>query len=181
MSASPQRRRPLRSAALGVAAFLAACSGDDVPPPPCPPVNAVTDAGRMVAFRGEGRDLTDVRFEARIADLAMTCDYEPDDEEIEAELRVVFAAERGPANTTQRARFRYFVAVATRDQQILAREEFDVTIPLEGNRTRAGVAEVLTPRIPLTEGRTGADYVVFVGLALTRDQLEYNRRNRSGE
>ncbi len=173
---APAFRRPAAVAALALG--LAACTGDDAPPPPCPQAEPVADAARLVAFRGEGRDLTDMRFRARIEGVSVTCDYEPDDEEIEADLRVAFSAERGPAIAAETIAFTYFVAVTTREQRILAREEFDLRLPLEGNRTRVAAVDELTPRIPLGEDRTGADYRLYVGFALSPEQVEYNRRNR---
>jgi hypothetical protein len=84
----------------------------------------------------------------------------------------------GPANREHVANFAYFVAVATRDQRIVAREEFDVAVPFEGNRTRVFAVEEVSPRIPLRPGQTGADYVIYVGLALTPGEFQYNRENR---
>jgi hypothetical protein len=73
---------------------------------------------------------------------------------------------------------KYFVAITTLDQRIVAREEFELTIPFEGNRTRVAVAEELEPRIPLKPGESGADYQIYVGLSLSREELRYNQENR---
>ena len=113
--------------------LLAACSSDDGPPPPCPIVVLVKDADRLTRFEGSGRDLTDVVFETTIRNADVACAYE--DNEVEAALRVLFATTRGPADSSRRADFRYFVAVADREQNILAREEFDLAAIFPGNRT----------------------------------------------
>ena len=130
----------------------------------------------MVRFTGQGRDLTDVIFEARLEDVALICEY--DDNVIEADMRVRILAVDGPADRDRVANFAYFVAIATRDRRIVAREEFALAVPFEGNRTRVLAVEEVSPRIPLLPGQSGADYVVFVGLALTPDELQYNRENR---
>jgi hypothetical protein len=166
-----------RVAALaGLALVLAGCAVDEGPPPPCPTVSAVPDARHLVRFEGAGRDLTDVRFEARIDDVLYSCEY--DDGVIESDMQVRLLAVEGPANPERKARFRYFVAVATRDQRILAREEFEIEIPFEGNRTRVAAVEELAPNIPLNAGKTGADYNIYIGLVLTPAELGYNRENR---
>ena len=127
---TPDRRawsagRALLSTIVAVTVLLlAACSSDDGPPPPCPIVVLVKDADRLTRFEGSGRDLTDVVFETTIRNADVACAY--DDNEVEAALRVLFATTRGPADTARRADFRYFVAVADREQNILAREEFDL-------------------------------------------------------
>lgn len=145
-------------------------------PPPCPQVFPVSEARDLIRFNGQGRDLTDVLFEAQLQDVALVCDT--DDGAVEADLRVRIIAIDGPANPNRAARLAYFVAIATRDNRILVREEFDLVVPFEGNRTRVLAVEEVSPRIPLQPGQTGADYIVYVGLALTPAELQYNRENR---
>ncbi len=84
----------------------------------------------------------------------------------------------GPADRQRVVDLTYFVAIATRDNRIVAREEFGLSISFEGNRTRVLATDEVSPRIPLGPGQSGEDYVVYVGLALTPDELQYNRENR---
>ena len=156
--------------------FLAACATDEGPPPACPAVIILKDADRLVKFEGVGRDLTDVRFEVDVDETQLVCEY--DDEEIESAVGIRFIAARGPADQARTASFSYFVAVVNRNQEILAREEFDLAIPFEGNRTRVVALEEVFPNIPLRPGRNGEDYAVYIGLQLTPEELQYNRENR---
>jgi hypothetical protein len=160
--------------ALAVPVLLAACAGDEAPPP-CPQVLRVPDAAKLVRFQGPGRDLTDVRFEAALTGVRLTCEY--DDGVMEGLLEVTFEALRGPADRERLAPFAYFVAIATADKAVLAREVFELAVPFEGNRTRVTASEELTPRIPFKSGESVRDYVIYVGFSLTPDELRYNRRN----
>ena len=173
-------RRARRRGPLGLALLAFVLSGcgmfDREPPPPCPRVFPVADARMLTRFTGQGHDLTDVIFEARIEDVVLICDY--DDGVIEADVRVRVLVVDGPADRERVVDLTYFVAIATRDHRIVAREEFGLSIPFEGNRTRVLATEEISPRIPLGPGQSGADYVVYVGLALTPDELQYNRENR---
>lgn len=137
------------------------------------------DAARLVDFRGEGRDLTDTRYEVRIENTALACEIVEDDGErtVEAEMRILFAAEKGPASESDTVRFGYFVAVGDKDRNILRRREFPLALSLPGNQTRVRAVETISPTIPLRDGESGADYRVYVGFVLTPEQLEYNRRN----
>ncbi|WP_119165205.1 hypothetical protein [Algihabitans albus] len=162
---------------------LAACgsldglfAGEDGPVIVCPRILPVVEAEQMTRFVADGRDLTEVDFRARLADVRAEC--VADEEEIELTLQVMLSASRGPANAEGAAGFSYFVAVATRDEQILARDEYQVGIPFEGNRTTVGLLDEVDVEIPLAEGQTGREYRVFLGLALTPDELEWNRQNR---
>jgi hypothetical protein len=170
-----RRRGPLGLILL--ASVLAGCGAfDREPPPPCPLAFPVADARVLTRFDEPGRDLTDVLFEARLEDVALNCDY--DDEVIEANMRLRILVVDGPADRERVARLAYFVAIATRDRKIVAREEFDLVVPFEGNRTRVLANEEVSPRIPLRPGQSGVDYVVYAGLALTPAELQYNRENR---
>jgi hypothetical protein len=136
----------------------------------------VAEARELTRFAGQGRDLTDVLFEARVHDVALICEY--DDGVIEADLRVRIMAVDGPANRGRKIRLAYFVAIATRDRKIVAREEFELEVPFGGNRTRILAVDEVSPRIPLRPGQSGTDYVIYVGLALTPAELRYNQENR---
>ncbi len=172
-----------RSLALLALLTLSACSsvdglfgGDEGPDLTCPGIVPVVDAQEMTRFVPGGRDLTEVDFRARLADVRAEC--ATDEEEIELALQVILSASRGPANAEGAATFDYFVAVASRDEEILARDAYSVTIPFEGNRTTVGLLDEVDVAIPLAEGQTGREYRIFVGLALTAEELAWNRENR---
>jgi hypothetical protein len=150
--------------------------GSEGPALQCPRILPVVEAQEMTRFDGSGRDLTDVVFRAKLVDVTAEC--EPDEEEIELTLQVVVSANRGPANAGGNATFGYFVAVATREEQVLNRQEYQVTIPFQGNRTNVGLLEEVDVTIPLAEGQTGREYLIYVGLALNEAELEWNRRDR---
>jgi len=162
---------------LGLVALpiLASCAAEPETRP-CPQAVVLSDASRQTKFTGQGRDLTDVLFEASIQTGSLVCEY--DENELDVDLEVQVIAARGPANTDRLANITYFVAVARTDQTILARESFDIAIPFPGNRTRVSGLEEIGQVITLAQGETGGDYRIYVGLDLTREELEYNRANR---
>ena len=142
----------------------------------CPQLVPVVDAMRVTRFEGEGRDLTDAEFEAGITDVAGECEL--DEDEIVTNMAVTLYARRGPADTDRLVSFRYFVAVADNFENVLARQEFTVTLEFEGNRTQIGYRDEIEPTIPLKEGQSGRDYRIYVGLVLSPEELERNRQNR---
>ncbi|HMB77885.1 MAG TPA: hypothetical protein VKN76_15915 [Kiloniellaceae bacterium] len=155
---------------------LAACSSDEEFSRACPRIVVVKDAQDQVRFVGEGRDLTDVAFEARIDAKGIECDY--DDQEIDVSMEVRIEVSRGPASPTEAANLDYFVAVARSDRTILARDQFGISVEMPGNHTRVVALDEVTPTIPLQEGETGKDYFIYVGLSLTPEEMDYNRKNR---
>lgn len=161
-------------AGLAGALLLAGCAGEPETRP-CPQAVVLSDASRQVKFNGEGRDLTDVLFEASVRTGSLVCEY--DDNVLDIDLEVLVEAARGPANAERVANVTYFVAVARRDETVLAREAFDIAIPFPGNRTRVQGMEEIGQVITLQGDEHGGDYRIYVGLDLTREELEYNRAN----
>ena len=178
----PRRAGPAL-ACMAAALTLAACAGDDRPPGfTCPTAEIPAESSQLVAFQGDGRDLTDVRFDLQVTDVALTCELERDGEErtVEAEIGMRFTAEKGPANREGLAAGRYFVAVTGPEGDVLSRRSFDLRIGLPGNQTRVAADQYLAPTIPLAEGAPADAYTVYVGLVLTPAQLRYNRSNLGG-
>lgn len=159
---------------LAGALVLAGCASEPETRP-CPQAVVLSDAARQVKFNGQGRDLTDVLFEASIETGQLACEY--DDNVLDVDLQVRVVAARGPANSDRLANVSYFVAVARTDQTVLARESFDIAIPFPGNRTRVSGLEEIGQVITLTGDEHGGHYRIYVGLDLTHEELEYNRAN----
>ncbi len=176
------RPTALRLAFLAAPLLLGACetlkSIDFNPkpelPPPCPRAVVGENAGRLTRFSGAGKDPANVVFEAEIADLAGSCVY--NDDSIEVDLQIQLVAGRGPAATDDNAKFNYFVAVARTDKTILSRDAFDTVIELPGNQTRNQTVEELEQTIPIAKGESGANLVIIVGLEMTPEELEFNRK-----
>src|SRR3546814_9142703 len=119
---SSRRRLPLALAGLAV---LAGCAGEPESRP-CPQAVVLNDASRQVKFNGQGRDLTDVLFEASISAGRLVCAY--DDNVLDVDLQVEVIAARGPANSDRLANITYFVAASQVDPTLLALEGFHIAI-----------------------------------------------------
>jgi hypothetical protein len=169
-----KRRRRVALAAAAWSLLLAACEAPP-PPPDCPRANLVEDADRVVRFAGSGRDITDQLFEARISDITGECVFTEGKVAIDMKLRI--EAARGQALEGGSAPLGYFVAIVGPDGSVRARKEFETEVPFQG-RTRSAIIEELEPEIPLAEGERADYYTVYVGLLLSHDELDYNRRQR---
>jgi hypothetical protein len=169
---------------------VAACgtSADKNRPPPCPRLSVLSDAAELTRFAaGAGQDLVDVDFQVEISDLLAGCQYvEPesgkDKQVIVVAMAPVMVAIRGPANRDREAQFDYFVSVVDSERDVLNKQNFGVTVKFPGNLTRVSLKDddpPVTVDIPLAADRDATDYQILVGLQLTPDELEYNRRRRN--
>jgi hypothetical protein len=176
------RSTALRLAFLAAPLLLGACetlrsidfNPKPPPPPPCPRAVVGDNAGRLTRFSAAGKDPADIVFEAEIADLVGSCVY--NDNSIDVDLQIQLIAGRGQAGTEDKAKFNYFVAVARTDKTVLSRDGFDTAIDLPTDKTRGQTVEELQQTIPLAEGETGANLVIVVGIEMTAEELEFNRK-----
>lgn len=171
-----------RAAAILVFA-VTACTvfQEEEPPPPCPRISVLGDAGTLTRFRpGPGRDLTDVLYEGVVTGVTGSCAYADDGKRaLSMKISLVIEAARGPANRDGRAAFPYFVGITDSARNVLNKQRFSVTVVFPGNRTRLVVTDnPVALEIPVKAGRAGQDFEIFVGFQLSRPELEYNRRAR---
>lgn len=175
----------LRAVLLGLAGLsLVACATEEVRPLPCPNIFIVSDGAKLTRFKpGPGRDIIDVLHEEEMTGFAHGCDYDIDDNGV-GTLNVLVApsilSSRGAANQTGDADFEYFVAITDSNKKVLNKKRFPVIIPYPKNFSRINW-QTQTPHnlaLPIKAGQNGADYEVYLGLQLSRTELEYLRKSR---
>lgn len=176
--------RPLCAAVL--CALAAACSSSEEHASyRCPRAAVIADAAAMTQFKpGSGEDPIDVDFSTEISDLASGCQFKQISEDrydLVVAVAPVLTTTRGPANEDRQARLFYFVSLVGPDQVILSKQQFDQNISFLGNqrrvRTRLNDPPV-TIDIPNILPTEAINYDILIGLQLTPEQLEYNRRRQ---
>lgn len=162
------------AAALALPALLAGCAGDDDPfVLTCPQALIVEDASRLAIHApGAGRDLLDLRFRASIDALDWTCEFFPDEKRVDVELRAALRVLRGPAAQGAPAvRLPVFVAVADPQGDLVARRGFELEIGFPGQAVEVGHLWHSAQRLRYGALSEAADYTIYVGYRLTREQL----------
>ncbi len=180
----PARRFAARTALLlAVAAATAGCSTIDSAvgglfggeATRCPAVGVLQGAGHLMRFREDGgRALEDIEFESQVASLTAECRFDGETQIGSVDLDIEFRAQRGPAGAGEGDEFSYFVAVVDPDGEPVTRETFSVQVSFAGGDALVMTAESLAVAIPTTEGAPFAAHRVYVGMQLTREQLDFN-------
>jgi hypothetical protein len=161
-----------------LAPALGGCSlFQHVDKPTCPRLSIPADADRLTRFRpGPGRDLTDVRFQVRIASYDGSCIYDKDTRKMTVSVRVGFTALLGPAATGRNATIEYFVAVpgyfpSPQAKQVL---RFPITFPPGVNQAdfKDDNIDVI---VPVRDLSNLDKQEIFIGLQLVAADLDYNR------
>ncbi len=134
----------------------------------------------MVRYRpGPGRDVTDVLFSATVVDFRAQCKYNRKRTEVDIDLSVVFDVRRGPADSSRKAAFGYFVAIPQFHPAPQGKQVFPTSVDFEGNQTRVRYGDKIELTIPLDPKRSRRKYAVYIGFQLTAAEVEANRRRRA--
>tara|TARA_B100000029_G_scaffold32843_1_gene31275 strand:+ start:130 stop:708 length:579 start_codon:yes stop_codon:yes gene_type:complete len=148
---------------------------------PCPDFRILADASILTKFRpGPGRDLTDVDHNAKIENARISCISDIDEESfvgtMDVDVEVMFSVERGPVNRNRLAKLPYFISVIDAKKNILYRETFNILVKFLGNRSRMSVmTEPIILEIPIKKGVSGRDFLIYIGMQLTEEELRFVR------
>ena len=167
-------------AAIPVAALavLGACSlvgGNSVT---CPSVGPLPNAGQLTRLASGPGKPTGIAFEAQVGSLAAECTFDGETRVGSIDLDVLFRARRGSAGSAAKHGFRYFVAVVDPEGGVAIRKAFSVLAEFEGSGTEVEKEEELVLSVPIGQNSSLAAYRVYVGMKLTREQLERNLGRR---
>ncbi len=152
--------------------------GTETKKPTCPSAVVVSDARHLYDFAPGGSTAADIRIAVRITIPAARCKIEGGKALVD--LDVPIDAARGPALREGRleVEFPYFVVVADRFDNILAKKVFTAKVKIGGDQQRTSTVERIEQVIPLGSAPDASHFVIYVGFQLTREQIEFNRRNR---
>ena len=182
MAAMLRFRPGLVVALLAVIGLLGACGilGSKKPPPPCPKIVILKDAGKVTKFRpGAGRDLSDLLYEARLHEIATKCKYNRKKREVQVDMHLTIVARRGPAGETRHAKMQYFIAIMDPERNILAKEVFDADLVFPVNVDKGSITESLDQVIPFSAYYPDASkYVILGGFQIGSGELDLNRKKR---
>ena len=173
------------------AGLLGACADKPKAGLGCPPVSILSDTNRLTIYRaGPGRDLSDIAYEAQLVSFEGDCIYTADNKDMEKaskyrevtlNLRPRFRVTPGPALAAQRVTLDYFVAMPDFYPNSEGRADFSRAVDIPPTRTPIELVDSeIQLNIPLEEGRTGEQTEVYLGFALTEEQLQQNRRRSGG-
>ncbi len=169
--------RLLMVAALALISAGCGSVFDRKPPPKCPPIFILKDAGSLTRYKpGTGKDITDVLFQGKIIDFRGVCDYNKERTTVKIDLNLAFELSRGPANRDRKAAFQYFVAIPRFHPAPQGRNTFSIVAEFAGPATRLRTNDDIQMVIPLDPKVRHDDYAIYLGFQLTREELKDNRR-----
>lgn len=147
---------------------------------PCPLMGVLYDNSRVVDFAAPGNErYANIEFTGELQGVRGLCRYIEDDP-ITMSIEIDMAFGRGPAATSDRQTYRYWVAVARRGIAPIEKAYFDVDVRWDrGEAVVTRTEEIERIVIPRANPDTsGENFEILVGFELTPEQLQFNRDGR---
>lgn len=171
---APEQQQRVRSANWFERAF-----GADSRPNlgPCPLMGVLYDNARLVDFAAPDQErYANIEFTGEMQGVRGLCRY-VDADPITMSIDIEMAFGRGPAATSDRQTYRYWVAVTRRGIAPIEKAYFDVDVRFprgEAVVTRTErIERIVIPRA--TADTSGENFEILVGFELTPEQLQFNR------
>lgn len=144
---------------------------------PCPLMAVLYDNARMVDFAAPNQErYANIEYTAEMEGVHGLCRY-VDADPITISLDIDMAFGRGPAATSDRQTYRYWVAVTRRGVAPIEKAYFDVDVRWPRGEAvvnhRERIERIVIPRA--TPDLSGENFEVLVGFELTPEQLQFNR------
>ena len=139
--------------------LLAACAGDSADPllAACPPAQIAVPADQIGHNNRDG----ELRFVARMGELASSCRQEEDD--VEVDIAFTMSAERGPAFEDRSVGLVYFLATVDPNRAIIDKQILNVQLDFLPDQPISALREEVTLRLPASTEASGANYNLYLG------------------
>lgn len=162
-------------------ALLAGCSwfggGETRNKLTCPATEIAPDLDALTVLRpGGGTSTDDIRFGVKLVAVNSNCESEKVG--LRTDTRMTFMVARNDPDLRQ-GEFTYFVAVADARRNILAKQNFTLRVEFAQHQNEMRVFDDISEHLPVSNLSNGADYAIIVGLQLTPEQLELNRKRNA--
>jgi hypothetical protein len=144
----------------------------------CPTSVIAPDLDAAAQLRPGGSGPDDIRFGVKVMSVKTNCRTEKIG--LTAEARISFLAARNDP-TLKQGEFAYFVAVADAQRNILNKKEYTVSLEFSPRQNRLQVSDQVAVGLPVRDLSSGGKYIIIVGLQLTADQLEFNRKQQQAQ
>lgn len=147
----------------------------------CPEVLILSDGAELVSFTpGKSATAQNIAHEELFNGFKGTCEHNIDDGIMSIEIIPQFISTKGPANSENTARFEYFVALSDSNNKVINKQRFPVTLtyPEKSDEMVWNEDTPVTLTLPLKEGESAAKWRIFLGLQLSREELQYIKANR---
>jgi hypothetical protein len=154
--------------------ILAGCASDKTNN--CPGVSSIVETSIGTVFLpGKPVDPSNMLYTIEITDVHGTCDVDKPALNSSTDVDITFRATRGPNGGGAKYQVPYFVAISQFDR-ILAKKVYSIDFVFAPGQTSTTFTDtVKSADVAAAKDKKTFDYLVLVGLQLSKEQLDFNR------
>lgn len=147
---------------------------------PCPLMGVLYDSSRVVDFAQPANErFANIEYTGEMQGVRGLCRY-VDADPITMSMEINMSFGRGPAATSDRQTYRYWVAVTRRGRAPIEKQYFDVDVRFPRGQAVVDHVErierIVIPRA--NQDISGENFEILVGFELTPEQLAFNRAGK---
>lgn len=157
------------------AALLAGCSTKE--DTLCPGAAALVEASTLTGFApGTTPDPARSLYRVFVSNVTTDCSIDRHERTADSSVDISFVATRAPTGDAAQYRVPYFVAVR-QGADIIAKKMFWATFAFAPGEASTNFDQSIDSTVvKIANDKQPYDYQILVGIQLTREQLEYNRK-----
>jgi hypothetical protein len=142
----------------------------------CPAASVIVDTSIATVFKPNATpDPANILYTVEVGGVQSSCDVDKQALNSSSSVDISLRATRAPSGGAVQYKVPYFVAVSQSDR-LLAKKTYVAEISFAPGQTNATFSgSVDSVDVSAGKDKKTFDYVILVGLQLTKDQLEYNR------
>jgi hypothetical protein len=165
--------RPVMLIAL-LLPVLAGCTSDKANN--CPGVSSIVETSIGTIFKPNTTfDPANILYTVEITEVHGSCDVDKTAVNSSTDINVSFRATRSPNGAAAAYKVPYFVSISQSDR-ILAKKVYTAEFQFEPGQTTTTFSDtVQSADVTAGKDKKTFDYLILVGLQLTKEQLDYNR------
>lgn len=162
---------------LLVLPFLGACQTERMLAK-CPSSGILAETSTMSVFaRGKAMVPANFAYRVELRRATTSCSIDKDEHTTESDLELLFSGYRPHAGAAAEYNVPFFVAINDSDGNLILKKTYSARLAFGEGQTRVNVVQpVESLKIRMPRSKQAFDYHLIVGLQLTKEQLEYNRK-----
>jgi hypothetical protein len=145
----------------------------------CPSTGVLAETSAVTVFTpGQKMVPANVVYQAEVRRSTISCSIDKDEHVAEASLEISFRGLRKNGGGAAQYTVPFFVAINDSDGTLVLKKTYSTNLVFEPGQTQVDFTQPIDD-IPIRMARSkqAFDYHLIVGLSLTKQQLEYNRKN----
>lgn len=142
----------------------------------CPAVSSLVETSIATVFKSTtSTDPANILYTVEVVQVHGSCSVDKQANNSSSSVDITFRATRGPSGAAATYKVPYFVAISQSDR-ILAKKIYSVDVAFAPGETTATVTDTIDQaNVNAGKDLKTFDYMILVGLQLTKEQLQYNR------